>query len=259
MKAKKQPNNFHKYFLKAETKRSIVSDLENIEKIVLKSTLDSNLFQHTLKDMLENKRLFKEYDTMSSFLIEKFVHNDSTKLQLESNKLGLQQKFENLSELADSLKTRLEDLSREHKSYLILIESTCAAMNKAQHLLAISVIADDKVDGLTNGHLKQNATDLEAVENELRDKLNKFKELNANNTERISKIYEITNPCSSLLLSLRETRLNILDFLQERNYVISIKLGDVEKYLDAYASKTSIIGELKSCDKSQTWVIVKKF
>ena len=87
--------------------------------------------------MLENKRLFKEYDTMSVFLVEKFIHNDNTKSQLEVNKFNLQQKFENLSELAESLKIRLEELSKEHKNYLILIETTCSMMKKAQHFTTI--------------------------------------------------------------------------------------------------------------------------
>jgi hypothetical protein len=229
-----------------------LSDLENIEQIVHKSAIDSNLYQQTLEDMLENKRLFKEYDTMSKFLVEKFIHNDNTKSQLEVNKFNLQQKFENLSELAESLKIRLEDLSKEHKNYLILIETTCSMMKKAQNLLSVSVIADDKIDNLANNSLKQNTIDLESMENLLREQLNKFKELNANNSERISKIYEITNPCSNLLEKLREARLNILDFMQERNYVLSIKLTDIEKYLDAYVIKCKILNEIKECNNNKS-------
>ena len=229
-----------------------MSDLENIEQIVQKSTIDSNLYQQTLEDMLENKRMFKEYETMSNFLTEKFIHNDNTKVQLENNKFTLQQKFENLSVLAESLKTRLEELSKEHKNYLVLIEATCALMKKAQHLLSCSVITDDKIDSLANNSLKQNAIDLEAMENVLGEQLNKFKELNANNSERISKICEITDPCSNLMKSLREARLNILDFMQERNYVLSIKLTDIGKYLDGYVTKCSIINEIKQCNNNRS-------
>ena len=199
--------------------------------------------------MLENKRLFTEYDNASNFLIEKFLHNDNTKSQLENNKLCLQQKFEHLSELADSLKIRLEELSQEHNSYLILIETTCGIMQEAEHLLSISKISNEKIDHVTNTNLKQNAFDLENCENILRDQLNKFKELNANNAERISRIYEITNPCSSLVTCLREARLSILDFVQERNYVILIKLTDVDKYLNTFAAKLNIANEIKSCNK----------
>ncbi len=225
-----------------------MSDLENIEQIVQKSTIDSNLYQQTLEDMLENKRMFKEYESMSIFLTEKFIHNDNTKVQLENNKFTLQQKFEDLSVLAESLKIRLEELSKEHKNYLVLIEATCALMKKAQHLLSCSVITDDKIDSLANNSLKQNTIDLEAMENVLGEQLNKFKELNANNSERINKIYEITNPCSNLMKSLREARLNILDFMQERNYVLSIKLTDIGKFLDGYVIKCNIIDQIKQCN-----------
>ena len=209
--------------------------------------------------MLENKRLFNEYDTISNFLIEKFLHNDNTKLQLENNKLCLQQRFENLSELAESLKTRLEELSKEHNNYLILIETTHTLMQEAEHMLNTLKLCNDKINNVTNTNLKQNAYNLENCENLLHDQLNKFKELNANNAERISKIYEITSPCSSLVASLREARLNILDFVQERNYVILIKLTDVEKFLDSFTAKLNVSNEIKACSRQTSSIDLENF
>jgi hypothetical protein len=77
----------------------------------------------------------------------------------------------------------------------------------------------------------------ENYENRLRDALDKFKHLNIKDTERISKIYEATNPSSSLLIKLRERRQNLLNSVQERHSLVHSKLDEIERYAENYQLK----------------------
>ena len=219
-----------------ETRRNILNDMDHIDQIIFNSTPESNLFQQTLNDMLENKSIFEKFTQMSEYLTDKFAHNESVKQQLEANKLSLQESFRNLSDLAESLRIRLDELSKEHQAYLNLVERTCALMTHANQVIQTSN-AISSADTQASFDIKANTVDLEECENSLRDLMGQFKDLNVKDTEKINKIYEITNPCSALLTSLRETRLNLLDFVQERSYVIQIKLNDIETYLSTFLNR----------------------
>ncbi len=77
----------------------------------------------------------------------------------------------------------------------------------------------------------------DSCERRLTDTLDKFKRLNIKDTERISRIYETTNPSSGLLLKLREARMSLINCVQERHSLVQAKLNDVERYLQNYMSK----------------------
>ena len=77
----------------------------------------------------------------------------------------------------------------------------------------------------------------DSCEQRLTDTLEKFKCLNIKDTERISRIYEATNPSSGLLLKLRESRLSLQDCVQERHNIVHLKLTDIERYIDTYVAK----------------------
>jgi len=104
-----------------ETNRSYLNDLECIEAI---DVSNSSLFQDKLKEMMENRRLFEQFNTTSDYLIEKFAPNENTKSQLKMNKQSLHDQFEKLSSLADKLKTKFERSLKEHQAYTRLINET---------------------------------------------------------------------------------------------------------------------------------------
>lgn len=101
-----------------ETNQSYLVDLDKIDRIDVSS---SNLFQDKLKEMMENRRLFEQFNATSDYLIEKFAPNENTKNQLKLNKQNLQDQFGKLSVLADRLKTKFESSLKEHQNYTKLI------------------------------------------------------------------------------------------------------------------------------------------
>jgi len=90
----------------------------------INETNRTSLFQDKLKEMMENRRLFEQFNTTSDYLIEKFAPNENTKSQLKMNKQSLHDQFEKLSSLADKLKTKFERSLKEHQAYTRLINET---------------------------------------------------------------------------------------------------------------------------------------
>ncbi len=111
-----------------ETNRSYLNDLECIEAI---DVSNSSLFQDKLKEMMENRRIFEQFNTTSNYLIEKFAPNENTKSQLKVNKQSLHDQFEKLSNLAERLKTKFESSLKEHQTYTRLINETNALNEEA--------------------------------------------------------------------------------------------------------------------------------
>lgn len=215
-----------------ETNRSYVNDLENIENI---DVSNSNLFQDKLKEMMENRRLFDQFNTTSNYLIEKFAPNENTKTQLKQNKQGLQDQFEKLSVLADKLKTKYESSLIEHQNFTKLITETNNLNEEA--IKVINMFNIDSANKVRN--LRSYTAKLEELETRLKNTLDKFKSLNIKDTERISKIYETTTPCGNLMAKIHDCRLSIIDCVQERQNLVQSKLIDIERYLETYQTKRS--------------------
>lgn len=104
-----------------ESMSSYMCDLESIEQI---DVSNSNLYQDKLKEMMENRRLFEQFNNTSNYLIEKFAPNENTKSQLQMNRQSLQDQFDKLGVLADRLKTKFEYSLKEHQSFMKLINET---------------------------------------------------------------------------------------------------------------------------------------
>ena len=208
-----------------EANRSYQNDLENVDTLT-----DSSLFEEKLDEMHENRHLFEQFNSSSTFLIDKFAPNENTKHQLKLNRLCLQEQFDKLTVVSDRLKQKYEASVNEHRHYTSLIGDIAVMKEEASRLLK-----QFNTDSAQNR--KSYIGKFEETERKLKDLLDKFKLLNLKDTERIGQIYQVTNPCVNILAKLRENRVSLVSSQQERHHLIQAKLNEIERFLDNYQAK----------------------
>jgi hypothetical protein len=230
-----------------KTRHSIHEDLANLDQLIISdntslllllsgdtTTTTPNLFEDILGDMLANKQLFEELEAVVRRL-EPNV-NDNVKIELAKGKLAVQERFNELSQLAERLSKSLDHACHEQRLYLATVDQTQAAIERAKRLLLNAAATSNNNNNNNTAAAVSLLGELEASENELNEALSKFKTLNIKDTKRIQQIYELTTPCAQLLNSLHETRLSSLDMLAEQTQLLDAELAAIEAHTSAYSN-----------------------
>ncbi|CAF0715881.1 unnamed protein product [Brachionus calyciflorus] len=247
----KKYDNLYKTLLERleSTHESLTKDLDNIETTINTENLllKSNLFEQTVNDMIRNKSLFADLEHFGENL---WNLNENIKSEFSKNKVFIEEKFEKLSELADKLSHKLERVGQEHKNYIQVIESVDDILIKCNNIIRDYSQSDNRL----SSDIKKMCDEIECTESDLRSKITQFKSLNVKDTERIEKTYELTSKCSFTINKLRDLRIKLLDQIQERNYLIEIKLNDLESFLNTL---DNFINEKFSTHLENTFILDK--
>lgn len=212
------------------------------------------MLRHSSNQLDSCKQALDDFNALDARLGDAFdARNENILCQLDQNKHHLNSKYNEISTLYATMRCKYAESVREHQSYLRLIDAICAMIERAATLITrpklllnsscssnevvvnSSVVVLEAESSLTtNRSLKEYARELNELETRLGDAYAKLKQLNIKDAARLSKICELTSPCTQMLNKLRETRVETLDCVQERDYLLRSRLGDVEAYVRAY-------------------------
>lgn len=214
-----------------KTMESIINDLNNVDSIInteFNLFNKSNLYEPTLKDMWENRRLFEEFEAITEQLCDYLGMNQNSEQKFAQNKVELQEKFKELAILADKLSSCFEQASIEYKNFMDLTHLANDVCEKSNRIIFECDLSASSIC------LKQLFSDLESIEIELKDVMNKFKLLNLKDSQRIGKVYELSSLITLHIGKLRDKKKEAHELIEERSCYVEMKLNEIGSALNEY-------------------------
>jgi hypothetical protein len=221
-----------------KTRANILHDLENLNSFVEEvgtSLAKANLFDDNLKEMLENKQIFQEYEKIDVKLSLKFNENELMKSEFSQFKHFIQGKFNELSNLSEKLSHEVESACREQQYYDNLVDLIQLSLEKAKRLTNTN---GENLKLLEKNGLKLYLSDLQICEQELDDSLKKLKNIShVKSTKKIQEICNLTTKCTEFKSLLKENRSNLTKLVIEQNNSFENELNSIESNIKNYLNQ----------------------